>query len=284
LLPFFEQQAAYDNFLSWLQDPTYYYHVARHKPDQDYLNPQIGVLYCPSDGVRWVSDQHAKLSYRICVGDFPIETNGWNWGHQYIRGPFTTGRFGGTTSISSLVDGTSNTIIMSESIIGDGSRNFKSGTPDRWGGVKAEISNDEGPIACLQFRDTGSKSYKADIDIVTNWWDLKSGRAFSSEVLHSSFFTALPPNSPWCFNNWGFYHLSASSNHTGGVNVALGDASVTFVSDTVNCNTTGTNGQSQSAYASPVDHVFWNRAYAGPSPYGVWGAAGSKAGGESVSL
>ncbi|MCL2622452.1 MAG: DUF1559 domain-containing protein, partial [Planctomycetaceae bacterium] len=148
-----------------------------------------------------------------------------------------------------------------------------------------QISNDDGPIGCLAMRDpVNPKSYKADNQVETNWWDLKGGRAFASGPLHTAFFTALPPNSVWCFNNWGFMHTTASSNHTGGVNVALGDASVTFVSDTINTTTSGTNGLSQSPYAGPIDHVPWGRPYSGHSPYGVWGASGTKNGGESVSL
>jgi prepilin-type processing-associated H-X9-DG protein len=83
------------------------------------------------------------------------------------------------------------------------------------------------------------------------------------------FSTVLPPNSPSCASgawedSWGVY--SASSEHPGGVNVLLGDGSVRMISETIN-----TGDLSRAEVTS------------GLSPYGVWGALGSKDGGESVS-
>ena len=94
------------------------------------------------------------------------------------------------------------------------------------------------------------------------------------------FVAALPPNSPSCtnrnnnpgtdlalgnFTGWGAY--SATSYHSGGVNTAMLDGSVRFVSDAVNCPN--------------LDKTVLG---AGTSPYGVWGALGTINGGESVSL
>jgi len=91
------------------------------------------------------------------------------------------------------------------------------------------------------------------------------------------FSTILPPNSITCVtankseNTRGIF--AASSYHTGGVNAALGDGSVQFVSDTINSRTT-------SGINADLDFC----VQSGPSPFGVWGALGSTKGGESVSL
>ncbi|MDR1493101.1 MAG: DUF1559 domain-containing protein, partial [Planctomycetaceae bacterium] len=86
----------------------------------------------------------------------------------------------------------------------------------------------------------------------------------------SSFSTILPPNSPSCsgaaLNYDARMLVSASSYHTGGVNAAIGDGSVTFVSDTINAGTL-------TDATTP--------ATSGISPFGVWGAVGSVNGGES---
>ena len=96
--------------------------------------------------------------------------------------------------------------------------------------------------------------------------------------------TCLPPNSVSCSiytgngeSNGSGFELGtgrgsgivggAMSNHSGGVNCALMDGSVRFVTDNIDCGDTG---------ASQV--------YSGKSPYGVWGALGSRNGGESTSL
>ncbi len=107
---------------------------------------------------------------------------------------------------------------------------------------------------------------------VNNHW----GRRWTDGQSHRvSFNTILPPNSPTCFDRgaWADQQgmvLPPVSRHTGGVNVALADASVRFVSDTVNSG-------DLNMPAPLADNT-------GPSPYGVWGALGSKGGGESVEM
>ncbi len=88
---------------------------------------------------------------------------------------------------------------------------------------------------------------------------------------YSGFNTILPPNFPsfeygWeVQNGWGAF--APSSNHSGGVNAVRVDGSVTFISDTID-----TNGSTATCVTS------------GKSPFGVWGALGSKNGGETTSL
>ena len=64
----------------------------------------------------------------------------------------------------------------------------------------------------------------------------------------------------------------AMSNHSGGVNCGMMDGSVRFVSDSVDI------GENQDAVVN-----YANR-HTGKSPYGVWGALGTKSGGESTSI
>ncbi len=82
------------------------------------------------------------------------------------------------------------------------------------------------------------------------------------------FTTVLPPNAPTCLadnwgDTWGVY--SASGYHPGGVMALLADASVRFVAETID-----TGNLTAPEVAS------------GPSPYGVWGALGTRSGSESV--
>jgi prepilin-type processing-associated H-X9-DG protein len=76
--------------------------------------------------------------------------------------------------------------------------------------------------------------------------------------------TILPPNGPSC-RGYGMY-ATPSSYHPGGVNALMCDGSVRFISETIN---TGN-------LAAPT-------MTSGPSPYGVWGAMGSRDGGEAFS-
>jgi len=122
--------------------------------------------------------------------------------------------------------------------------------------------------------------------------------------IFSQFFMAAPPNSPSCAQNhdggnenWGIL-VSASSHHTGGVNVAMCDGAVRFISDTVDAGdqmydpwdkVLQRGGQwGDPPGVAPVgqggDKSLYRSRVSEPSRYGIWGALGSKAGGEAKSL
>jgi prepilin-type processing-associated H-X9-DG protein len=66
----------------------------------------------------------------------------------------------------------------------------------------------------------------------------------------------------------GVQDSAFSSRHPGGVNALFGDGSVTFLTETIDAG-------DQAAVPLPSNG-------GGISPYGVWGAMGSRAGGEVV--
>ena len=84
----------------------------------------------------------------------------------------------------------------------------------------------------------------------------------------------ISPNSASCttdaHNGWGWCYMSASSQHAGGVNGLRADGSVAFYSETIDC---GAN----------LNSTNWTGADpTGTSPFGVWGALGSRQGGETT--
>ncbi|MCL2118477.1 MAG: DUF1559 domain-containing protein, partial [Planctomycetaceae bacterium] len=91
------------------------------------------------------------------------------------------------------------------------------------------------------------------------------------QTIYTGFHTIGPPNSPACADTSQNIEMivatTASSNHTGGVNAALADGSVQFYSETIDCTSSVT---SFAGYVSAR------------SPRGVWGALGTRQGGESV--
>lgn len=123
------------------------------------------------------------------------------------------------------------------------------------------------PVTCLAFA-AGTQilpgtQYKARFGSL--WTD--------AQVERVGFNTVLAPNAISCVNDANVNAdstggaLNAGSYHPGGVNVLLMDASVRFITDSIDTGNTA---------LPPVT--------AGPSPYGIWGSLGSLSGGESNRL
>ena len=245
----------------------------------------VPTLLCPSDTNK---KQERASSLCVCWGDWidnfthdgsdwvrPADPryNGWLINN---RGAFTCGLK--WTSLGGVVDGTSNTIAIGERVIADGSNDIL----NTFAIDASIIVNDPAtnsvsspPSLCLTVKDPDNpKQIKPSIPIASNWAGLQWA---DGRVHYTGFNTILPPNSPTCTDGTLVIErilVSASSCHTGGMNTARYDGSVSFVSSTVDCSTWsgGSNGLDQL----PVR--------GGPSPYGVWGAMGSINGGESKGL
>jgi prepilin-type processing-associated H-X9-DG protein len=102
-------------------------------------------------------------------------------------------------------------------------------------------------------------------------------RTMAGNAFFAGLSTILPPNSAVCTvgngavsQHWFGGLWTATSEHTGGVQVALADGSVRFISNSIDTGNLGI--VAPAATASVV------------SPYGVWGALGTKSSGEVAAL
>lgn len=221
-------------------------------------------LHCPSDGGQNLTLK--VTNYAFCVGD----TSNNHLNRQDARGVFMNRR---CVSIAGILDGASNTILMSELVrptAGGGTRSLAIGAqaqPTKFDGSdQASIDPlTSPPGACLALINT--QGYYTTPANVKN---RRGSLAWDGQTENVGFNTILPPNGPSCLSpnaNADSTHgwLPPQSRHSGGVHCLLGDGSVRFVSENIN---TG-NLSAQDVLT-------------GPSPYGVWGALGSKAGKEAV--
>ncbi|MDR3110924.1 MAG: DUF1559 domain-containing protein [Planctomycetaceae bacterium] len=284
LLPFIEQQGTLDSIKEQTEYP--------YKPG-DVLSVRIPMLLCPSDangsipfpgratsqGDVATAGTNIMICYaddavRFHTNDSTITVNTSNQVVSKTQGDGDTSHrsifyFFKTCPLAKITDGTSNTIIISESVIAE-----RLGTSNLRGGVVIDNAVDAGswnwdPSKCMGHRvgnNNISGTLFADAARATRYLD--------ALILYNGFNAIMPPNSPSCTawtvegNEGGFY--AATSNHSGGVNCGYVDGSVRFIPDTVD-----TNGLPNALQGKRID---------GESMYGVWGAMGTPSGGESKSL
>ena len=276
LLPFMEQSARYED----IETKRY---PATIKSGGIYLRPwdnnsanhgTISTMICPSDGNASspaLSSNGCRISYSTSHGD-----NVWDNGRHNSsegggqRGVFVSHSF---TPLSKISDGTSNTIAMSE-LIG---APVYAATTLKGGIVVSQTEHlDWDPIACrsqVEPNDRNQLAGEAFHHYRGHWFT--DGR-----TVNSGFTTVLPPNSPSCIGSesekgefgWGVF--SSASNHTGGVNGALADGSVRFITETISFSIADAQNPNTDKKMEGRDGRRSN--------YGVWGALGSINGGESV--
>ncbi|MCA8997198.1 MAG: DUF1559 domain-containing protein [Planctomycetaceae bacterium] len=220
---------------------------------------QTPALICPSDsqptqGGGAGRSAIAKTNYGFSNGDSIQGSQN----AQENRGVFAHSRCYG---VSDITDGSSNTILMGELVRSIGTENVL-------GGTAIVTGTDTNPSLCLGAIDPNDNLVFASGTTTRGW---AGDRWCDSNVSMTGINTVLPPNSPRCSNDtwdgrWGIY--SSQSRHVGGVQVVMGDGAVKFISENID---SGDKTASDPGTASGRK-----------SPYGVWGALGTRASNETV--
>lgn len=270
MLPYMEYPELYDTMMRDAGMPSRYmydsqgpkYLYQKYTP----FRTQIPSILCPSDIPRFSDgggdySEWAQHNYLFSSGDQHINLH---VDHTYFR---QRGIFGTNSNCRTkdIPDGLSKTLAMSECTRPDGNLNVAV----------------NGPTA----------TSKESTWSVNGCWSYWNGTGYTTSNFHPrnrspgafwayrtysniNFNTCLPPNGPVCsqFNQFGFGIYSSRSRHGGGVQSLFADGAVTFVSENID---TG-----NKAAASPTSDTTYI-AKTTASPYGVWGALGSRVGGES---
>jgi Tfp pilus assembly protein PilE len=293
LLPFLEQSTLYDKYMAISGDRRPYNNIPAIN---EIFNTRLDVLGCPSDdgaANAEISGCNTPTSYHYSLGDWPTYSCS-SYGYHRTKNPRGVFSLCHTEQrgMSAVTDGLSNTAVFSEVVIGfntavnnvavKGNQKYNlatMGTPTADPGTTATTSP-ENVFNAKTCWDTnlGGNKYLSNTNITRG----SIGRRWGDSAMpYTSFMTIFPPNrGPNCFSGGAEVSLSvitASSYHPGGVQTGLLDGSVRFTNDIINA----LSPETPSDYSTPSSMTTLVTG-SGASRFGVWGAMGSIAGGEST--
>lgn len=242
---------------------------------------EIPTLRCPSDpGLG--QPAMGRTNYAACVGDaymgqssgpFTLDlqpANSVNTAafRASARGIFTARKI---SKFNAVHDGLANTVMAGEIATDLGDRAITT-IANLNVSVPTFVTD---PTACRTDIDPNRpKFWKFNI---TTLMAANQGRGYrwaNGHFMYSAITTIFPPNAEVCLSDWGDESPSGpappSSRHAGGAHVLMGDGAVIFITDSIEA------GKPSNSSV----HIFGGTPPGSPSPYGLWGALGTKASSE----
>jgi prepilin-type N-terminal cleavage/methylation domain-containing protein/prepilin-type processing-associated H-X9-DG protein len=195
------------------------------------LAASIKIFLCPSDGANTVPAGWAATNYRCNEGTSiayyygMTDPMGTNAGILTPNGVFDANN---CYRIADITDGTSNTALFSEHVIGDFSNSIATPDGDTFN-PGTYPSNADDAIAQCNAIDITNLTYQGESNVGAPW---VYGYHSTTSYWHSA-----PPGNRSCMFPPNRVMTTANSKHTGGVNLLLCDGSVHFTSNTISLAT-----------------------------------------------
>jgi prepilin-type N-terminal cleavage/methylation domain-containing protein len=259
---------------------------------------EIPTLRCPSDPGTGLPAL-GRTNYAVCLGDAP-----GTWHNHYKRGNLSG--VNGTGSVTNfkavargifmvrleskfrdILDGLANTIAMGEIKTSLGDRDIA--TAASW---ERDGSNDvnNNPSYCLdngqisaenptKWCAPGEPGCTPPDPLSQNNHEARGANWANFRYQCTTMFTILPPNTENCVGVWidSPGTMSASSNHQGGAHILMSDGAVVFMTDSVEAGDRRAGAVRRNPPGGDV-----TRQPGAKSPYGLWGALGTKASSEVI--
>jgi type II secretory pathway pseudopilin PulG len=252
---------------------------------------QIGFFRCPSDPGRKTQAYGSlgRTNYAFCYGDNQRGVGSTNINQEHVRGMFGMGQ---QFLLAAATDGTSNTIMFGEIATPAGLA------------VTANANIKDAKVQGIMFANLpyGSDPLKA-IEVMPCRATVRAGTYFGMQSVKqlrgtpwldagigfTGFNTINGPNGASCItptgNGTGGAIYSAASYHFGGAHVVMFDNAVKFIPNEIDTTNPSTSPNANTTeYYAPgrADIGGWRQTenWSGPSPFGVWGAMGTRGAGE----
>ncbi|MCO8122341.1 DUF1559 domain-containing protein [Stieleria sp. TO1_6] len=297
MLPFVEQQGLWEQVSNPLAvtDPAgtgLFYSAMGPNPEMglaahataryDPWMTDVPMLRCPSDPGVGLPAQ-GRTNYGVCIGDAlgqqntgGVQENGLPNATEYPRATSACrGMFRSRVKMAfrDVLDGLSNTIMAGEMNTDLGDRNVTTQVIDDASFANTIINDPSGCTNAAEIDPTRPSFWLASSSAFAGGAEIQRGLKWACGFpVFSTITTITPPNSPLCStgaSTWQPGIYGPSSRHQGGVHILMGDGAVRFITDSIESG-------DQTA-----GNIWWNgtgvRAPGNPSPYGLWGALGTRA-------
>jgi prepilin-type N-terminal cleavage/methylation domain-containing protein len=275
---------------------------------------QVGFFRCPSDPGRLSpssSTAVARTNYVFNMGDGITGTNATGQDQDTTRGPFPRAF---QLTLASVTDGTSNTIMFGEvSTINGGNSLAATGqvtavNPQIQGRAIMLAANETAPgftaAAFTGAQDVGvavqacrattrGGIYPAPTTGTTSFSTTVGSAWLRGGTPWTGFQTIIGPNGASCVNPAGLTAnqgqsaaaiRSAGSYHFGGAHVVTFDNSVKFIPNEVDTTNTAPGAGPNDYYAPGRSGNLQTQNWNSPSPFGVWGAMGTRGSADDVGV
>jgi prepilin-type processing-associated H-X9-DG protein len=248
---------------------------------------QVPTYRCPSDPAVSPPGRVAYTNYAACVGDAffeqqhsGIQANGvpsrsGTWGQEdasrWARGVFHARHF---TRFRDITDGLANTIMAGEIAVHN--RDNRASTTV----INNDTVQNQPPNHWEQFLDPERPQFWLPSAPIDGWRNHHRGRRWPDARPQYTTFTTIRPPNGYQVARWegNFGIFSAASYHQGGAHVLMADGGVIFMTDSVDAG-----DQTHVAYGRDNnDGRGHNGGVGRKSPYGLWGALGTKASEETI--
>lgn len=190
----------------------------------------LSINRCPSDNDSQIGDPNVvggRTNYWTNYGtgvvvSLPGTTPGsTNFGMPKPNGPMYQSS---SITITDILDGTSNTALMSEKLIGDGSDAISTPDTDTYKPGTYPANEDEAYQFC-QATNVNDLTQQGKSFNCVSWLAASNQSTF--------YFMAIPPNQRGCMFPPSRMSSAANSRHKGGVHVLMADGAVKFISNSI---------------------------------------------------